>query len=54
MNTLGPTAGLLGFVVTIFGLIMGGTKEKDSKTVLFWGIGLIIFGIISGNGLLDN
>lgn len=53
-NSSGPALGILGIVLTIASFFLGGTKREDSKWLLRIGLGLIVAGLVIGNGLLNN
>ena len=53
-NTIGPVLGLLGIVLTLGSLVLGDTQSDDTKKMLFIGLGLIVAGIVIGNGLLSG
>jgi hypothetical protein len=53
MSQLGQVVGLSSIPVIIFGLVLGGFKTEDSRKVLLIGLGMFLFGVVAGNGLLD-
>lgn len=52
-QAIASTTGFLGIVVLITGFMMGGFKDEMGRKTLIIGLGLILFGVLLGNGFLD-
>lgn len=53
MKDLGPVAGLLSIVLIVGSFFLGNKEDPIRKKTLYWGIGLFVFGVLAGNGLLN-